>query len=175
MVLMVIVLVAMFGAYRQPIIILMTLPLASIGIIWSLLLFDKPFGFMGIIGMICLSGMIIKNGIVLMDQIELERRNGLSLSDAIKEATENRTMAISMAALTTVLGMVPLLTDQLFDQMAATIIGGLTVASALSLFVMPAFYYLFFKKDEEQTSEHSSAKQLDLMNATIETEGEQNA
>lgn len=175
MVLMVIVLVAMFGAYRQPIIILMTLPLASIGIIWSLLLFDKPFGFMGIIGMICLSGMMIKNGIVLMDQIDLERRNGLSLSDAIKEATENRTMAISMAALTTVLGMVPLLTDQLFDQMAATIIGGLTVASVLSLFVMPAFYYLFFKKDEEQASDHSSIKQLDLLNATTETEGEQNA
>ena len=63
----------------------------------------------------------------------------------------------------------------LFDQMAATIIGGLTVASVLSLFVMPAFYYLFFKKDEEQASDHSSIKQLDLLNATTETEGEQNA
>lgn len=146
--LMIIILVAMFGAYRQPIIILLTLPLASIGIIWSLILFDKPFGFMGIIGMICLGGMIIKNGIVLMDQIELERSNGRNLTDAIKAATVNRTMAITMAALTTVLGMIPLLTDQLFDQMAATIIGGLTVASALSLFIMPAFYHLFFKKDE---------------------------
>lgn len=74
MVLMTIILVAMFSAYRQPFIILVTLPLASIGIVWSLLLLDKPFGFMAIVGMICLSGMIIKNGIVLIDQIELERK-----------------------------------------------------------------------------------------------------
>lgn len=148
-VLMLIILVAMFGAYRQPLIIIITLPLASIGIVWSLLLLDKPFGFMAIIGMICLSGMIIKNGIVLMDQIELERRAGTPLSVAIKEATMNRTMAISMAALTTALGMIPLLTDRLFDQMAATIIGGLSAASVLSLFIMPALYKLFFGRDPD--------------------------
>ncbi|MFA0698659.1 efflux RND transporter permease subunit, partial [Vibrio sp. 10N.222.49.C9] len=79
----------------------------------SLLLLDKPFGFMALIGAITLTSMIIKNGIVLMDQIELERRNGLELSDAIKEATMNRTMAISMGALTTALGMIPLLGDLL--------------------------------------------------------------
>ena len=147
--LMLIILVAMFGAYRQPIIILITLPLALIGIIWSLLLLDKPFGFMAIVGMICLSGMIIKNGIVLMDQIELERSIGTPLSEAIKSATLNRTMAISMAALTTALGMIPLLTDRLFDQMAATIIGGLSAASVLSLFIMPALYKLFFGRDPD--------------------------
>lgn len=146
-VMMFIILMALFNAYRQPLIIFITLPLASIGIIWSLLLMNKPFGFMAIVGMICLTGMIIKNGIVLLDQIELERRNGRLLIDAVKEATINRTMAISMAALTTVLGMVPLLTDRLFDQMAATIIGGLMAATALSLFAMPAFYMLFFARE----------------------------
>ncbi|MGG7093773.1 efflux RND transporter permease subunit [Shewanella indica] len=151
--LMLIILVAMFNAFRQPLIIMITLPLASIGIVWSLLLLDKPFGFMAIVGMICLSGMIIKNGIVLMDQIELERRNGLGIAEAIKAATLNRTMAISMAALTTALGMIPLLTDRLFDQMAATIIGGLTAASVLSLFVMPALYRLFYHRDEQREAE----------------------
>ncbi|BBR39629.1 efflux RND transporter permease subunit [Aeromonas allosaccharophila] len=149
MVLMTIILIAMFSAYRQPFIILVTLPLASIGIVWSLLLLDKPFGFMAIVGMICLSGMIIKNGIVLIDQIELERKGGRALADAVKRATLNRTMAISMAALTTVLGMIPLLTDRLFDQMAATIVGGLSAASFLSLFVMPALYQLLYRHEAQ--------------------------
>ena len=95
---------------------------------------------------------------MLLDQIELERRSGRTLAEAVKEATLNRTMAISMAALTTVLGMVPLLTDSLFDQMAATIIGGLVAASVLSLFIMPALYMLFFRA--EQQAEATAHKQI---------------
>lgn len=142
---MVIILVAMFNGFKQPVIILATIPLAATGAVISLLAFDKPFGFMALIGAITLMGMIIKNGIVLMDQIELERKNGLSLNAAVKEATVNRTMAISMGALTTALGMIPLLSDLLFDQMAATIIGGLAAATVLSLMVMPAVYVLVTK------------------------------
>jgi multidrug efflux pump subunit AcrB len=148
MIVMVIILVAMFNGFKQPIIILSILPLAATGATFALLSFDKPFGFMALIGAITLTGMIIKNGIVLMDQIELERKNGMPLSDAIKEATVNRTMAISMGALTTALGMIPLLSDLLFDQMAATIIGGLAAATVLSLFIMPALYRLANKDDE---------------------------
>lgn len=146
MLIMVIILVAMFNAFKQPVIILSTIPLAATGATFALLAFDKPFGFMALIGAITLMGMIIKNGIVLMDQIELERANGRALSEAIKEATINRTMAISMGALTTALGMIPLLSDLLFDQMAATIIGGLAAATVLSLFVMPALYRLAYKE-----------------------------
>ncbi len=149
--LMFIVLMAMFSAYRQPLIIFGTVPLALVGVIGGLALFGKPFGFMAIVGVIALSGMIIKNGIVLMDQIELERRQGKPLDDAIVDATLNRTMAISMAALTTALGMIPLLSDQLFDQMAAAIIGGLCVASLLSLLIMPALYRLLFSERPPQT------------------------
>ncbi|KLV03705.1 transporter [Photobacterium aquae] len=145
MLLMVIILVAMFNGFKQPMIILATLPLAATGATFALLGFGKPFGFMALIGAITLTGMIIKNGIVLMDQIELERRQGQSLDQAIKTATLNRTMAISMGALTTALGMIPLLTDLLFDQMAATIIGGLAAATVLSLFVMPALYRLAYR------------------------------
>ncbi|WP_440886499.1 efflux RND transporter permease subunit [Vibrio campbellii] len=152
MLIMVIILVAMFNGFKQPIIIIATLPLAATGATFALLGFDKPFGFMALIGAVTLTGMIIKNGIVLMDQIELERANGRPLADAIKEATVNRTMAISMGALTTALGMIPLLSDLLFDQMAATIIGGLVAATVLSLFIMPALYRLAYK-DKPQTTQ----------------------
>lgn len=160
MLLMLIILVGMFNGFKQPVIIFTILPLAATGATFSLLAFDKPFGFMALIGAITLTGMIIKNGIVLMDQIELERKNGRELSDAIKEATVNRTMAISMGALTTALGMIPLLTDLLFDQMAATIIGGLAAATVLSLFVMPALYRLFYReKGISKCENHSLAEQ----------------
>ncbi|GIU15735.1 MULTISPECIES: efflux RND transporter permease subunit [unclassified Shewanella] len=146
---MVVIMVAMFNGFKQPAIILITLPLAAIGATWTLLLLDKPFGFMALIGAITLSGMIIKNGIVLMDQIELERANAKPLREAVHAATLNRTMAISMGALTTALGMIPLLSDRLFDQMAATIIGGLAAATLLSLFIMPAFYCLFYRNSDK--------------------------
>ncbi|USD51876.1 efflux RND transporter permease subunit [Vibrio sp. SCSIO 43153] len=159
MLIMVIILVAMFNGFKQPIIILATLPLAATGATFALLGFDKPFGFMALIGAITLTGMIIKNGIVLMDQIELERANGRPLSDAIKEATVNRTMAISMGALTTALGMIPLLSDLLFDQMAATIIGGLAAATVLSLFIMPALYRLAYKETSPTTQTDAELKE----------------
>ena len=156
---MVIILVALFNGFKQPIIILTTVPLAATGASWFLLMTDKPFGFMALIGAIALSGMIIKNGIVLMDQIELERNNGKGLEEAIEEATLNRTMAISMGALTTALGMIPLLSDRLFDQMAATIIGGLAAATVLSLFVMPALYRLFYRADLKQSTPNTVANE----------------
>ncbi|MEZ8039718.1 efflux RND transporter permease subunit [Vibrio sp. 1F263] len=164
--LMIIILVAMFNGFKQPVIIFTTLPLAATGATFSLLLLDKPFGFMALIGAVTLTGMIIKNGIVLMDQIEIERKNGRSLSDAIKEATVNRTMAISMGALTTALGMIPLLSDLLFDQMAATIIGGLAAATVLSLFVMPALYKLFYRTEEKKTVAEAIKDAVIVLDAT---------
>ena len=144
-VLMIIIMVAMFNGFRQPTVILATLPMALIGVIPILIAAQKPFGFMALVGLIALSGMIIKNGIVLMDQINLELKNGLSPYEALCSATLNRTLAISMAALTTALGMVPLWVDPLFDQMAATIIGGLVVATLLTLLIMPVIYSILFK------------------------------
>lgn len=157
--LMVIILVALFNGFKQPVIIFITLPLAAIGSSWALFLLDKPFGFMALIGAVALSGMIIKNGIVLMDQIELERGKGKELNEAIKAATLNRTMAISMGALTTALGMIPLLSDPLFDQMAATIIGGLIAATFLSLLAMPAFYRLFYRPAPAAAPSQSKSEQ----------------
>ncbi|WP_198419137.1 efflux RND transporter permease subunit [Motilimonas pumila] len=157
--LMVVILVALFNGFKQPVIIFITLPLAAIGSSWALFLLDKPFGFMALIGAVALSGMIIKNGIVLMDQIELERAQGKAIDEAIKAATLNRTMAISMGALTTALGMIPLLSDPLFDQMAATIIGGLIAATFLSLLAMPAFYRLFYRPAPAVAPSQSKSEQ----------------
>jgi len=167
-ILMSIILVAMFNGFKQPLIIMFTVPLAATGASISLVLFDKPFGYMALIGAIALSGMIIKNGIVLMDQIELERKDGLNLGDAIKQATLNRTMAISMGALTTALGMIPLLSDPLFDQMAATIIGGLVAATFLSLLIMPAMYKLFYQNSEQEKQNISSSESILLQELTHE-------
>jgi len=140
----VIIMIALFNGLRQPLIILITIPLASTGVTAMLLIEKMSFGFMALVGAITLTGMIIKNGVVLMDQIEIERMRGKGLKEAVKEATMNRTLSISMGALTTLLGMIPLLWDRLFDQMAATIIGGLAVATFLSLIIMPALYIIFF-------------------------------
>ncbi|BBO80938.1 transporter [Desulfosarcina ovata subsp. sediminis] len=142
----VVIMIALFNGVRQPLIILITIPLASTGVIAMHLMASKPFGFMALVGAIALSGMIIKNGVVLLDQIELERQRGQPIKAAVREATFSRTLPISMGALTTLLGMVPLLADRLFDQMAATIIGGLAVATFLSLIIMPALYMLFFRR-----------------------------
>jgi multidrug efflux pump subunit AcrB len=142
---MLVILVAMFNSFKQPLIIIAMIPLAATGSALALILFDKPYGFTALIGAISLSGMIIKNGIVLMDQIELERKQGKGLDEAIIHSTLNRTMAIFMGALTTILGMIPLLSDTLFAPMAATIIGGLLLATGLSLIVMPAAYRILTK------------------------------
>nr|MDT0250724.1 efflux RND transporter permease subunit [Endozoicomonas sp.] len=144
-VIMIIIMIAMFNGFRQPGVIMLTLPMALIGVVPILILSAKPFGFMALVGLIALAGMIIKNGIVLMDQINLELKNGAAPYEALCNATLNRTLAISMAALTTALGMVPLWTDPLFDQMAATIIGGLVVATILTLLIMPVFYAIFYQ------------------------------
>jgi len=151
-----VIMVALFSGFMQPAIILITLPLASIGIVAMMLITGQPFGFMALVGAICLSGMITKNGIVLLDQIGIFREKGLSIKDAVETATLDRTMSISMGALTTLLGMIPLLSDQLFGQMAACIIGGLAVATPLSLFIMPALYIIFNTSQVQAEQEGAS-------------------
>ena len=164
LIIMVLILVALFNGLRQPLIIMLPIPLAFIGVIWTLLAMGKSFSFMALVGAIALSGMIIKNGIVLIDQIQLERRQGRAFKDAIKEATLNRTMSIAMGALTTALGMIPLLSDGLFDSMAATIIGGLVVATIMSLFVMPALYNLFYQREDKILLQNESKGKKELDN-----------
>lgn len=142
---LVVILVALFGNFRQPVIILCVLPLSLIGVAVGMLLTGFDFGFFPIAGWLGLLGMIIKNVIVLLDEINIQRRDGVSPYTAVIEATVSRTRPVLMAATTTILGMVPLLFDIAFGGMAATIIFGLTFATLLTLFVTPALYAMFYK------------------------------
>lgn len=143
--LLILILVALMGNYKQPIIIICILPLSLIGISVGLLLTGFNFGFFPIAGWLGLLGMIIKNVIVLIDEINVQYRSGMALYTSIIEATVSRSRPVIMAAATTIFGMIPLLFDVAFGGMATTIIFGLTFATILTLFVTPALYAIFYK------------------------------
>lgn len=149
-ILLVVILVALFRNFRQPIIIFLMLPLSLIGMILGLLVTGFDFGFFCIAGWLGLLGMIIKNVIVLLDEINNLRREGLQPRDAVVEATVSRTRPVLMAAMTTIFGMVPLLFDVVFGGMAATIVFGLSFATLLTLFVTPALYAIFYGIDNKK-------------------------
>lgn len=136
----VVILVALFNGLRQPLIILLCLPLSIIGLSVGLLVMGKSFDFLALLGFLSLAGMLIKNAIVLIDQIDLEIRLGKAPFDAILDSGISRCRPVMMAALTTVLGMIPLYFDVLFSAMAVTIMFGLSFATVLTLVVVPVLY-----------------------------------
>ncbi|WP_028766541.1 efflux RND transporter permease subunit [Shewanella fidelis] len=137
--------VLLFNSVRQPLVIWFTVPLSLIGVVSGLLLFDAPFSFMALLGLLSLTGMIIKNGIVLVDQINLELSQGKPAYQAVVDSAVSRVRPVLMAAITTMLGMIPLLSDAFFGSMAITIIFGLGFASVLTLIVLPVTYTLAFR------------------------------
>ncbi|CAB1083218.1 multidrug transporter AcrB [Alkalispirochaeta odontotermitis] len=142
---MILVVIFLFNAFRQPLIIWLTVPLAIIGVTAGLLIFNQPFGFMALLGVMSLSGMLIKNAIVLIDQIDLEIREGKERFQAVVDSGVSRMMPVCMAALTTIMGMIPLLQDGFFVAMAVTIMFGLGFATVLTLVFVPVLYATFFK------------------------------
>jgi multidrug efflux pump subunit AcrB len=150
---MLLIAVMLFNTLRHPIIIFLGLPLSIIGVTAGLLMADQPFGFMALLGVLSLSGMLIKNEIVLLDQIKLEIEAGKPRYDAILHASVSRVRPVCMAAFTTVLGMVPLLWDVFFVAMAVTIMAGLTFATVLTLVVVPVLYATFFQVRKPDLSE----------------------
>jgi len=145
LVFMAIIVVVLFNALRQPLIILLTFPLAIIGITVGLLLTDLPFGFMALVGAMSLLGMIVRNGVVLMDQIDVELGKGGSPYHALVGAAVERLRPVTVAAMTVVVGMIPLLRDPLFNSMAAAIMFGLIFATVLTLIVVPILYMILFR------------------------------
>lgn len=141
---MFVLLVCLFNSVRRPVIIFFTVPLAIIGVAAGLLATQKAFGFMAILGFLGLSGMLIKNAIVLIDQIELDLRGGKPPYKAILDSAVSRMRPVTMAAGTTILGMAPLISDPLYASMAVTIMGGLFGATFLTLIVVPVLYSLAF-------------------------------
>jgi multidrug efflux pump subunit AcrB len=142
---MVLGVIFLFNAFRQPLIIWLTVPLSLIGVVLGLLLMKQPFGFMALLGLMSLSGMLIKNAIVLIDQIDLEIREGKDHFSAVVDSGVSRMRPVMLAALTTMLGMIPLFMDAFFVSMATTIVFGLGFASVLTLVFVPTLYATFFK------------------------------
>ncbi|MFV2005370.1 MAG: efflux RND transporter permease subunit [Gammaproteobacteria bacterium] len=142
---MIIVVIVLFGKVRQPLIIWLTVPLAIIGITGGLLIMDVAFGFMGMLGALSLVGLLIKNAIVLIEEIDLQIEEGKEMFVGILDASVSRMRPVMMAASTTILGMAPLLGDVFFLDMAVVIMFGLGFASVLTLIVVPVLYAIFFK------------------------------
>ncbi|TLS73751.1 efflux RND transporter permease subunit [Photobacterium damselae] len=146
--------ILLFNKVKEALIVWATVPLAVIGVTLGLLLLNTPFGFMALLGFLSLSGMLVKNGIVLLDQIELEISSGKEKYQAIVDAAVSRVRPVCMAAITTILGMIPLLPDVFFKPMAVTIMFGLGFATILTLVVVPVLYRMFHhvRLPSEQTA-----------------------
>jgi len=142
---MVLIVIFLFNAIRTPLIIFLTVPLALIGVTAGLLIFGQPFGFMALLGFLSLVGMLIKNSIVLIEEINNQIGTGKDRFLAVIDSGVSRMRPVMMAAATTILGMVPLLQDAFFVAMAVTIMAGLLVATVLTLLVVPVLYTIFFK------------------------------
>ncbi len=144
-ILIIMILIMLFKDYKKPAIIFCCIPLIFVGVIPAVLLTGKPFGFVAIVGVLGLIGMMIKNGIVLMDEINLQISEGMAPRDALVNSSKSRLRPVMMASLTTILGMIPLIPDDMFGSLAVTIMGGLFVGTLITLIFIPIFYAMFFK------------------------------
>jgi multidrug efflux pump len=136
--------------YRQVILALLTAPLGIIGVTASLLIFNVPFGFVAMLGMISLSGMIMRNSVILLDQITQDLIDGMTHWDAIVESTVRRFRPIMLTAAAAILAMIPLTRSVFWGPMAVVIMGGLLVATLLTLFYLPALYAVWFKVERPE-------------------------
>jgi multidrug efflux pump subunit AcrB len=154
---MVLISILLFNALRQPLIIWLLVPMSVNGVVIALLGTDMPFTFTALLGLLSLSGMLIKNGIVLVEEIDLVRAEGVPLREAIVTASTSRLRPVMLAAVTTILGMAPLLTDAFFVSMAITIMGGLAFASILTLVAAPVLYDILFSRQERKAQAAATA------------------
>ncbi|MBE4514708.1 multidrug efflux RND transporter permease subunit VmeV [Vibrio parahaemolyticus] len=143
--LMFIITILLFNSIKKPLVIWFTVPLSIIGVAFGLLTTNMPFSFTAFLGLLSLSGMILKNGIVLLDQVNLELESGKDPYLAIVDSAISRVRPVSMAALTTILGMIPLVFDAFFGSMAITIMAGLGFATVLTLIVVPVMFAILFR------------------------------
>ncbi len=147
-------LMAQLKSFSRSAMVFLTAPLGIIGVALFLLLFGQPFGFVAMLGTIALSGMIMRNSVILVDQIEQDIGAGQARFSAIVEATVRRFRPIVLTALASVLAMIPLSRSIFFGPMAVAIMGGLIVATALTLLFLPALYAAWFRVREGEASAH---------------------
>jgi multidrug efflux pump subunit AcrB len=134
------IIVGLFNAYRPPIVILLIVPFAMIGLTWGLLAFDVPFGFVALLAAMSLVGMMIKNAIVLLDEVNVQLAEGKDRYDAVIDAALSRLRPVVLAAATTVLGVVPLLQDVFWVGLSVTVMAGLSFGTVLTMIMVPVLY-----------------------------------
>ena len=149
---MVLVVVILFGKVRQPLVIWTVVPLASIGVVFGLVITGIPLEFMGLLGLLSLSGLLIQNGIILVDQMDIEIEEGKPRLDAIVDSAASRVRPVVLGSFTTALGVIPLFFDAFFQSMAVVIVFGLTFATLLTLLIVPVLYAVFMKVDNTEVS-----------------------
>lgn len=143
-ILMIAILIMLFKDYRKPAIIFCCIPMIFVGVVAVMLITGKVFNFVAIVGTLGLIGMLIKNGIVLMDEITLQINKGIEPITALIDSSQSRLRPVILASLTTILGMIPLLADAMFGSLAAAIMGGLLFSTLITLLFIPILYALFF-------------------------------
>ena len=139
------IVVALFNAFRPPIVIALVIPFALIGVTAGLLVSGAAFGFVALLGGMSLIGMMIKNSVVLLDQVNIDLAEGKAPYDALIHASLSRLRPVGLAAATTVFGMIPLLQDTFWVGMAITIMAGLTFGTVLTMILVPVFYATLYK------------------------------
>lgn len=139
------ILMVQLQSFSRVFLVILTAPLGLIGVTIALLLFAKPFGFVAMLGTIALSGMIMRNSVILVDQIEQDRATGIEPWQAIVESTLRRFRPIMLTAAAAILAMIPLTSSVFFGPMAVAIMGGLAVATVLTILFLPALYAAWFR------------------------------
>jgi multidrug efflux pump subunit AcrB len=147
-VLMLLAMMVMLVSFRRLAMVVAIMPLGLIGVVLSLLLFGRPLGFVAILGILALLGMIAKNAVILIVSIEEERAAGLGVRDAVLNCATNRFRPMMLAAMSTVLGLLPIAPTVFWGPMAFAIMGGLLVATLLTLVFLPTLYMAILGKDD---------------------------
>lgn len=150
-IMMIAILIMLFGSYKKTLIIFSCVPMLFVGAMLGIWISGKSMGFVAIAGILGLIGMMIKTGVVLMDEINLRMTGDVDQEQVLIDSSASRLRAVSMSSLTTILGMLPLLSDDLFGSLAATIMGGLTVGTVVTLVVIPVLYDIFFPKKKTKS------------------------
>jgi HAE1 family hydrophobic/amphiphilic exporter-1 len=158
------VMASQFESFRDPFIIIFTIPLSVIGIVLIYLMTRQVFNILTAVGLLVLVGVIVNNGIVLVDYTNLLRKRGLSLHDACVEAAGNRLRPILMTTLTTVLGLIPMAFfpgegSELVAPIGKTVLGGLSFGTLMTLFLMPVIYYIFNRRSDERKAKAEARRE----------------
>lgn len=148
---MVLVVIILFGKIRQPLVIWMVVPLALIGVVFGLVVTGIPLEFMGILGLLSLSGLLIQNAIILVDRTDFEISEGKPRYDAIVDSATSRVRPVVLGSFTTALGVIPLFFDAFFQSMAVVLVFGLSFATLITLLIVPVLYAVFMNVSTKES------------------------